>query len=103
MKEGRKEGERGDQPFMTAVKIMNYLEVNLTENVFLRLLWIKLQITPEEYKRSPEISREIPCSCIRRQHRKDIHFPQTKLNIQCKHSKKKKKKKKKKIRLFYGI
>lgn len=52
-KKGReeREGERreGKINIQTAVKIMKYLEIKLTENA-LRCLWIKLLITIEEQK-----------------------------------------------------
>ena len=52
-KKGRRKGKEREGKersiFKTAVKIMKYLEIKLTENA-LRCLWIKLLITIEEQK-----------------------------------------------------
>ena len=60
-KEGKgKRGRKGRSTFKTAVKIMKYIEIKLTENALrflffflenaLRFLWIKLLIIIEEQK-----------------------------------------------------
>ena len=79
------EGREGRPAIRNCSENHEVSRINLTENV-LRLLQIKLQIIIEEHKRRPETSKEIPCSGIRRQHHKDVHFPQTKLNLQCKYN-----------------
>lgn len=88
-KKGREEtegeGREGRPTIHNSSENYEVSRINLTENV-LRLLQIKLPIIIEENKRRPETSKEIPCSGIRRQHHKGVHFPQIKLNLQCKYN-----------------